>query len=47
MQYVEAHLQRMRSNTLADGDVLKMLVGEGSVLVDVVLYMISNRKAAS
>lgn len=46
VQYVESHLQRMYSNTLADGDVLNMLGGDGGVQVDVVFYMISHRQFA-
>lgn len=46
VQYVESHLQRMSSNTLADGDVLNMLGGDGGVQVDVVFYLISHRQFA-
>lgn len=46
VQYVESHLQRMRSNSLGDGDMLNMLGGDGGVQVDVVFYMISHRQCA-
>ncbi|KAL2140711.1 hypothetical protein VTI28DRAFT_3496 [Corynascus sepedonium] len=42
-QYVEAHLERILSNSLSDGDLLNMLGGDGGVQVDAVLYLISNR----
>ena len=42
-QYIEAHLQRMRSNCLSDGDILNLLGGEGGIQVDVVFYLVSNR----
>ncbi|KAL2201494.1 Septin-domain-containing protein [Corynascus similis CBS 632.67] len=42
-QYVEAHLERILSNSLSDGDLLNMLGGEGGVQVDAVLYLVSNR----
>lgn len=44
-QYIEAHLQRITSNFLSDGDILNMLGGEGGVQVDVVFYLVSNRMA--
>jgi hypothetical protein len=42
-QYIEAHLQRISSNVLSDGDLLNLLGGEGGVLVDAVFYLVSNR----
>lgn len=42
-QYIEAHLRRMSSNSLSDGDMLNLLGGEGGIQVDVVFYMVSNR----
>ncbi|KAG7290361.1 hypothetical protein NEMBOFW57_000361 [Staphylotrichum longicolle] len=42
-QYIEAHLQRMNSNFLSDGDILNLLGGEGGVQVDAVFYLVSNR----
>ncbi|KAL2128672.1 hypothetical protein VTI74DRAFT_8846 [Chaetomium olivicolor] len=42
-QYIEAHLQRIHSNMLTDGDLLNLLGGEGGVQVDAVFYMVSNR----
>ncbi|KAK3322563.1 hypothetical protein B0H66DRAFT_515109 [Apodospora peruviana] len=42
-RYVETHLQRMRTNALADGDVLNLLGGEGGVQVDVVFYLVSDK----
>lgn len=47
VQYVESHFRRMSSNSLADGDMLNMLGGDGGVQVDVVLYMISHRECAA
>ncbi|KAK4222210.1 Septin-1 [Podospora fimiseda] len=41
--YIQAHLNRISSNELGDGDVLNMLGGEGGVQVDVVFYMVTNR----
>ncbi|KAK3990577.1 hypothetical protein QBC44DRAFT_380472 [Cladorrhinum sp. PSN332] len=41
--YIQAHLSRISSNELGDGDLLNMLGGEGGVQVDVVLYMVTNR----
>jgi len=43
-EYIQAHLDRISSNELGDGDVLNMLGGEGGVQVDVVFYMVTNRK---
>lgn len=43
--YVESNLHRMSSNSLADGDILNMVGGDGGVQVDVVFYMVSNRKS--
>jgi hypothetical protein len=42
-QYIEAHLQRMNTNFLSDGDILNLLGGEGGVQVDAVFYLVSNR----
>ncbi|KAL2181880.1 Septin-domain-containing protein [Thermothelomyces heterothallicus CBS 202.75] len=42
-QYIEAHLQRISSNSLSDGDLLNLLGGEGGVQVDAVFYLVSNR----
>ena len=42
-QYIEAHLQRMSSNFLTDGDILNLLGGEGGIQVDAVFYLVSNR----
>ena len=42
-QYIEAHLQRIDSNSLSDGDLLNLLGGEGGVQVDAVFYLVSNR----
>lgn len=42
-QYIEAHLQRIDSNSLSDGDLLNLLAGEGGVQVDAVFYLVSNR----
>ncbi|KAL2021040.1 hypothetical protein VTK56DRAFT_7695 [Thermocarpiscus australiensis] len=42
-QYIEAHLQRINSNFLSDGDLLNLLGGEGGVQVDAVFYLVSNR----
>ncbi|KAK4163440.1 hypothetical protein QBC43DRAFT_239081 [Cladorrhinum sp. PSN259] len=42
-EYIQAHLDRISSNELGDGDVLNMLGGEGGVQVDVVFYMVTNR----
>ena len=42
-QYIEAHLQRMSSNMLSDGDILNLLGGEGGIQVDAVFYLVSNR----
>ncbi|KAK3296177.1 Septin-domain-containing protein [Chaetomium fimeti] len=42
-QYIEAHLQRINSNFLTDGDLLNLLGGEGGVQVDAVFYLVSNR----
>ncbi len=44
VQYVESHLHRMSSNSLPDGDILNLVGGDGGVQVDVVFYMVSNRK---
>lgn len=41
-QYIEAHLQRIHSNLLSDGDLLNLLGGEGGVQVDAVFYMVSG-----
>ena len=41
-EYVEAHLRRMSSNSLSDGDMLNLLGGEGGIQVDAVFYMVSN-----
>jgi hypothetical protein len=46
-QYIEAHLRRIYSNYLSDGDLLNLLGGEGGVQVDAVFYMVSNRMAGS
>ncbi|KAB5558615.1 hypothetical protein GE09DRAFT_1120040 [Coniochaeta sp. 2T2.1] len=43
VQYAESHLHRLNSNTLADGDILNLVGGDGGVQVDVVFYMVSNR----
>lgn len=43
-EYIQAHLDRISSNELGDGDLLNMLGGEGGVQVDVVFYMVTNRK---
>jgi hypothetical protein len=42
-QYIEAHLQRINSNLLSDGDLLNLVGGEGGVQVDAVFYLVSNR----
>ncbi|KAK3301935.1 uncharacterized protein B0T15DRAFT_286947 [Chaetomium strumarium] len=42
-QYIEAHLQRMNTGLLSDGDLLNLLGGEGGVQVDAVFYLVSNR----
>ncbi|KAK4032222.1 hypothetical protein C8A01DRAFT_50937 [Parachaetomium inaequale] len=42
-EYIEAHLQRINSNSLSDGDLLNLLGGEGGVQVDAVFYLVSNR----
>ncbi len=34
----------MNSNTLTDGEMLKMLGGDGGAQVDLVFYLISNRE---
>ncbi|KAK4241663.1 hypothetical protein C8A03DRAFT_30103 [Achaetomium macrosporum] len=43
VQYIEAHLQRMNTGLLSDGDLLNLLGGEGGVQVDAVFYLVSNR----
>jgi hypothetical protein len=42
-QYIEAHLRRIDSNSLSDGDLLNLLGGEGGIQVDAVFYLVSNR----
>ncbi|KAL1868659.1 hypothetical protein VTK73DRAFT_3575 [Phialemonium thermophilum] len=42
VQYVESHLQRLRSNSVSDADILTMLGGDGGAQVDVVFYMVSD-----
>jgi hypothetical protein len=44
VQYIESHLHRMSSNSLTDGDILNLVGGDGGVQVDVVFYMVPNRK---
>ncbi|KAB5570115.1 Septin-domain-containing protein [Coniochaeta sp. 2T2.1] len=43
VQYAESHLHRLSSNSLADGDILNLVGGDGGVQVDAAFYMVSNR----
>ncbi|KAK3939364.1 hypothetical protein QBC46DRAFT_364863 [Diplogelasinospora grovesii] len=43
-QYIEAHLQRINSSILSDGDLLNLLGGEGGVQVDAVFYRVAASK---
>lgn len=44
VEYVEADLNRMASDSLNDTELLSMLGGAGACQTDVVLYMVAQRK---
>lgn len=47
VEYVEAHLNRMFSDSLSDSEMLNMLGGGGGFQVDVVFYLISHSRSTS
>lgn len=44
IRYIESHFERVQANASTDSDLLNMLGGDGGSQVDVVFYLIRNRK---
>lgn len=44
IRYVESHFEKVQSNASPDAEMLNMLGGDGGSQVDVVFYLIHDRK---